>query len=38
MAEVDSKAVVSAGNKEMELEEALVDRVSEELLVTFAIR
>ena len=38
MAEVDSEAVVSAGNKEMESEEALVDGVSDELLVTFAIR
>ena len=38
MAEVDSEAIVSAVNKEMELEEALVDRVSDELLVIFAIR
>ena len=38
MAEVDSEAIVSAGGKEMESEEALVDRVSDELLVAFAIR
>ena len=38
MAEVDGEAVVSAGDKELELEAALVDRVSKELLVTLAIR
>lgn len=38
MTEVDGEAVISAGDKELELEEALVDRVANELLVTLAIR